>query len=288
MQSFMVMMVPLKIALQLRNNYQQPGRLYFLFRRSKFFDFSAYYIVVSTRANSSKNFPVSTSLRRYMDPQNIRRYRFNTLMFISIAMKYHLLLKFVSLVVLTILITNVIATSILSGFDQVAMKYASAQQGQVRCTNGSLVPSPTECPSTDVCPSPSGPNTVAYCSLREPAKSSPTESNIQEKQEVAIATDKESYHPGEPVKIIIQNVGNQPLRVSGLNYNLTIINLANNQSYPLVHGKTSILAVDSGASANAIWDQLDDKGKQVSAGNYTVLAILDSLPVNTTFTISRQ
>jgi hypothetical protein len=209
-------------------------------------------------------------------------------MFISIALKYHLLLKFVSLVVLTILITNVIATSMLSGFDQLAMKYAFAQQGQVRCTNGSLVPSPTECPSTDVCPSPSGPNTVAYCSLREPEKSSPTESNIQEKQEVAIATDKESYHPGEPVKIIIQNVGNQPLRVSGLNYNLTIINLANNQSYPLVHGKTSILAVDSGASANAIWDQLDDKGKQVSAGNYTILAILGSLRVNTTFAISQK
>jgi hypothetical protein len=208
-------------------------------------------------------------------------------MFISIAIKYHLLLKFVSLVVLTILITNVIATSILSGFDQVAMKYASAQQGQVRCTNGSLVASPTECPSTDVCPSPSGPNTVAYCGLREPAKSSPTESNIQEKK-VAIFTDKESYHPGEPVKIIIQNVGNQPLRVSGLNYNLTIINLANNQSYPLVHGKTSILAVDSGASANAIWNQLDDKEKQVSAGNYTVLAILDSLRVNSTFAISQK
>jgi hypothetical protein len=221
-------------------------------------------------------------------PQNIRRDRFNTLMFISIALKYHLLLKFVSLVVLTILITNVIATSMLNGFDQVAVKYAFAQQGQVRCTNGSLVPSPTECPSTDICPSPSGPNTVAYCSLREPTKSSPTESNIEEQQEVAISTDKESYHPGEPVKIIIQNVGNQPLRVSGLNYNLTIINLANNQSYPLVHGKSSILAVDSGASANAIWNQLDDKGKQVSQGNYTVLAILDSLRENTTFAISQQ
>src|SRR6476619_6869596 len=192
-------------------------------------------------------------------------------MFISIAMKYHLLLKFVSLVVLTILITNIIATSMLSmlsGFDQVAMKYASAQQGQVRCTNGSLVPSPTECPSTDVCPSPSGPNTVAYCSPREPTKPSPMKSDVEEQAEVAISTDKESYHPGEPVKIIIQNVGNQPLRVSGLHYNLTIINLDNNQSYPLVHGKTSILAVDSGASANAIWNQLDDKGKQVSAGNY--------------------
>ena len=101
-------------------------------------------------------------------------------------------------------------------------------------------------------------------------------------------TDKESYHPGEPVKIIIQNVGNQPLRVSGLNYNLTIINLADNRSFPLVHGKTSILAVDSGASANAIWDRLDDKGKQVSAGNYTVLAILDSLRVNTSFAISQK
>ena len=187
-----------------------------------------------------------------------------------------------------ILITNLIATSIFSGFDQETIWYAFAQQGQVRCTNGSLVPSPTECPSTDVCPSPSGPNTVAYCSLREPTKSSPKESNVDKQAEVAISTDKESYHPGEPVKIIMQNVGDQPFRVSGLNYNLTIVNLATNQSYPLVHGKSAILAVDSGGSANAIWNQLDDKGKQVSAGNYNVIAILDTLRLNTTFAISQQ
>ena len=209
-------------------------------------------------------------------------------MFIFIALEHNLLLKFICLIVLSILIANVIASSISSGLVQEPMKYAIAQQGQVQCTNGSLVPSPTECPSTDVCPSPSGSNTVAYCSLREPTISSPTESNIEEQQEVAISTDKESYHPGEPVKIIIQNVGTQPLRVSGLNYNLTIVNLDNNQSYPLVHGKSSILAVDSGASANAIWNQLDDKGKQVSPGNYTVLAILDSIRVNATFAISQQ
>lgn len=210
-------------------------------------------------------------------------------MFIFVGLKYYLLLKFASLIVLPILITNLIAISIFSGLDQGPMMYAFAQQGQIRCTNGSLVPSPTECPSTDVCPSPSGPNTVAYCSLREPTKpSSPTESNIEEQQGVAISTDKESYHPGEPVKVTIQNAGNQPLSVSGLDYNLTIVNLVTNQSYPLVHGKSSVLAVDSGASTNFIWNQLDDKGKQVSAGNYTVLAILDSLRVNTTFAISQQ
>ena len=100
----------------------------------------------------------STSLNYFNSGLNLfeilRRNGFNTLMFISIALKYHLLLKFISLVVLTILITNVIATSMLSGFEQVAMKYASAQQGQVTWTNGSLVSSPTECPSTHVCRSP--------------------------------------------------------------------------------------------------------------------------------------
>jgi hypothetical protein len=210
-------------------------------------------------------------------------------MFISIDLKYHLLFNLLGLIGLPILIINLIAMSASnSGVVDGTLMYAFAQQGQVRCTNGSLVPSPTECPSTDVCPSPSGPNTVAYCSLREPTKPSPMKSDVEEQAEVAISTDKESYHPGEPVKIIIQNVGNQPLRVSGLQYNLTIINLDNNQSYPLAHGKTSILAVDSGASANATWNQLDDKGKQVSAGNYTVLAILDSLRVNATFAITQQ
>jgi len=58
----MVMMVPLKIALQLRNNYQQLGRLYFLFRRSKFFDFSAYN---STLYSAREQ--ILQSPRRYMD-----------------------------------------------------------------------------------------------------------------------------------------------------------------------------------------------------------------------------
>ncbi len=206
-------------------------------------------------------------------------------MFIFIGLRYYPLVKFVSLIVLQILVA-IPATTILSGTGQSVVMYAFAQQGQVRCTNGSLVPSPTECPSSDVCPSPSGPNTVAYCSLREPPKSSSTKGITEEKQAVAVSTDKESYRPGEPVKVIIQNAGNQPLRVSGLNYNLTIVNLATNQSYPLVHGTSSILAVDSGASANFLWNQLDDKGKQVNSGNYTVLAILGSLSVNTTFAIS--
>ena len=56
-------------------------------------------------------------------------------------------------------------------FSQGLTKYAFAQegQGQVRCTNGQLVRSPTECPATDLCPPPPGPTTVAYCSPREPS-----------------------------------------------------------------------------------------------------------------------
>ena len=265
----------------------------FLFHRNKLFDFYrtiqrdvadfrllCYNVVFSC----FKEFPVGDLIC----VNALRLAWLSAFKFIFIAVKYHRLLKFISLILLPILITNLIATSIFSGFDQETIRYAFAQQGQVPCTNGSLVPSPTECPSTDVCPSPSGPNTVAYCSLREPTKSSPTETNVDEQAEIAISTDKESYHPGEPVKIIMQNVGDQPFRVSGLNYNLTIVNLATNQSYPLVHGKSAILAVDSGGSANAIWNQLDDKGKQVSAGNYNVLAILDTLRLNTTFAISQQ
>ena len=128
-----------------------------------------------------------------------------------------------------------------------------------------------------------------YGSLREPTKpSSPTESDVEQQQEIAIFMDKESYERGEPVKITLQNIENEPLRVSGLNYNLTIMNLATNQTYPLVHGKSSMLALDSGASANFIWNHFHDKGKLVSPGNYSVLAILDSLRENTTFAISQQ
>ena len=222
-----------------------------MFRRSKFFDFLTFLRHCSgTQANSSKNFPsvdIWTLKHTTIPVQHPHVYIY--------CYEISSIAQFVSLVVLTILITNIIATSMLSmlsGFESSGHEVCLCPARTSKMLRMAVWFPSTECPSTDVCPSPSGPNTVAYCSLREPG-CLPTESNIQEKQEVAIATDKESYQedPGEPVKIIIQNVGNQPLRVSGLNYNLTIINLANNQSFPLVHGKTSILAVDSGASANA-------------------------------------
>ena len=39
-----------------------------------------------------------------------------------------------------------------------------AQQSDIRCTNGKVVKLYTECPSSDNCPFPSGPNTVVICS----------------------------------------------------------------------------------------------------------------------------
>src|SRR6266545_8066240 len=70
-------------------------------------------------------------------------------------------------------------------------------QGQVRCINGQLVNSPTECPSTDICPSPSGPNTVVSCSPREPTKPSTSQTKRNESEAVIISTSKPAYKFGE-------------------------------------------------------------------------------------------
>ena len=173
--------------------------------------------------------------------------------------------------------------------NQFNTKYAFAQQGKIRCTSGNLVSSPGQCPSSDVCPSvPSG-NEIAQCTSRESSKPNEGQQpSTNSPPSMSVKTDKQIYDRGEPVKVIIQNTGDQPFRVTGLNFSLTIINLATNQSYPLIHRPASILAVDAGTSRTYPWNQLDSQGTQAKDGNYTAFVELGPFQGNATFSLGKK
>lgn len=166
-----------------------------------------------------------------------------------------------------------------------------AQGGQIRCTGGNLVSSPAGCPSTDECPSPPSGNEIAQCTLRDTSEIETDEDESDSDSEetelkMAVTTDKENYEPGETVKVILRNNGDEPIRVSGLNFSLSILNPTTNENHTIVEREASILAVDAGTSRTYEWDQKDDSGDQVEAGNYTALAVLGPFRGNGTFSIS--
>jgi hypothetical protein len=162
---------------------------------------------------------------------------------------------------------------------------STSPEGQVRCTNGNLVRSPTECPSTDVCPPPSGANTVAYCSHRESSSKNKQEIfSSKKKHFISVSTDEDDYKKGEKVRIIIKNTGSDPLVFSKTNTHIKIKNLKTEEIFPLkIHG---MFVLDSGASKTLKWDQHDSNGDQVSAGIYRASLSSGSLDDRTTFHIS--
>jgi hypothetical protein len=168
----------------------------------------------------------------------------------------------------------------------------SAQEGKIRCTNGNLVRSSGECPSTDICPPPPSGDVgaVAQCSARESPSNTgkASSSNSNSNASFAVRTDKKTYHLGEEIKIIIENNGSQPFRTSGLNFALLVVNPATNVKYQIINTTEPILvaAADAGASRTFPWNQSDARGNQVNPGNYTASAILGPLRANSSFSIS--
>jgi hypothetical protein len=185
----------------------------------------------------------------------------------------------------------ILFAGIIYGFEiinQFSTNYAFAQQGKIRCTSGNLVSSPGQCPSSDICPSvPSG-SEIAQCTSRESKPNEGQQSSTNSPPSMSVKTDKQSYDKGETVKVVIQNTGDQPFRVSDLNFNLTIINLATNQSYPLIHRPASILAVDAGTSRTYPWSQLDSQGKQARDGNYMAFVEIGPFHGNATFSLGKK
>jgi hypothetical protein len=204
----------------------------------------------------------------------------------------------VTLLTTAILVSTLLTLTLTANFNlgHVASnnQFAFAQEGKIRCTSGNLVSSPSGCPASDECPSAPSGTEVAQCTLRDKSETENEEEseeesdvNSQDIESIMSAeTDKKNYESGDTVKITLRNNGNEPIRISGLNFSLTILNPTTNENYTVVERPASMLAVDAGTSRTYEWDQKDDIGDQVEPGNYTALAILGPFRGNTTFTIS--
>lgn len=186
-----------------------------------------------------------------------------------------------------VLITS--SLSVFQGFDSV-IRYAAAQ-GQVRCTGGNLVSSPSQCPSSDQCPPPSGPGSVVQCSQKEasdPNRAQQESESItpttNESNSVFIFTDKQTYEKGQIVKITVQNNSTEPFRIDNPKA-VVIKNLEFGEKYsPSSLSKSKILP--PGSSMEFEWNQQDRDDKQVSSGNYSSSVSVRSLIANTSFVIS--
>jgi hypothetical protein len=188
---------------------------------------------------------------------------------------------------LLVLITSSVIT--FQGFDPV-IRYAVAQ-GQVRCTGGNLVSSPSQCPSSDQCPPPSGPGSVVQCSRKEGSEANRAQQESEsitptsnESTSVFIFTDKQNYEKGQIVKITVQNNSTEPFRIDNPQA-VVIKNLQFGEKYsPSTLSKSKILP--PGSSMEFEWNQHDRDDKQVSSGNYSSSVSVRSLRANTSFAIS--
>ena len=188
---------------------------------------------------------------------------------------------------LLVLITSSVIT--FQAFDP-AVRYAVAQ-GQVRCTGGNLVSSPSQCPSSDQCPPPSGPGSVVQCSRKEGSEANRAQQESEsitptsnESNSVFIFTDKQTYQKGQIVRITVQNNSTEPFRIDNPQA-VVIKNLQLGEKYlPSTLSKSKILP--PGSSMEFEWNQHDRDDKQVSSGNYSSSVSVRSLRANTSFAIS--
>lgn len=189
---------------------------------------------------------------------------------------------------LLVLITY--SVSIFQGFDPV-IRYAVAQ-GQVRCTGGNLVSSPSQCPSSDQCPPPpSGLGSVVQCSRKEASEANRAQQESEsitpttnESNSVFIFTDKQTYEKGQIVKITVQNNSTEPFIIDNPKA-VVIKNLQFGEKYSSSSlSKSKILP--PGSSMEFEWNQHDRDDKQVSSGNYSSSVSVRSLKANTSFVIS--
>jgi hypothetical protein len=161
-------------------------------------------------------------------------------------------------------------------------------QGLVLCTAGNLVTSPSECPSTDICPPPNDNNSIVHCSLGNRLKTSSISERIygNEYEAVNITTERKTYNIGDIVNIIVNNTGTQPLSFSNSTTQIIVKSLNTNQNHSVSSTGPVRFTLDPGASKNFTWDQKDEEGQQINPGNYSASVSLGSLNANTTFSTS--
>lgn len=83
-----------------------------------------------------------------------------------------------------------------------------------------------------------------------------------------IATDKQTYNPGEIVSISIKNLGSGQLTFPNSALGLKIKNLATNELYPILSSQV-ITILGPGDSKSLQWDQIGIDGNQAPSGNYS-------------------
>ena len=85
---------------------------------------------------------------------------------------------------------------------------------------------------------------------------------------INIATDKQTYNPGEIVSISIKNLGSEELTFPNSALGLKIKNLASNELYPILSSQV-ITILGPGDSKSLQWDQIGIDGNQAPSGNYS-------------------
>jgi hypothetical protein len=178
-------------------------------------------------------------------------------------------------------------------------KEQSKQQEKIRCSNGSIVDTPSECPLSDMCPStPQLGNGTPECNSNSITTNESTNTvgnsgetllnevgNQGQFQAIDITTDKSTYVPGEAVNITIRNTGTAPLTFPNAALGLRIENSKTHEEYPLLSAQV-ITTLDSGGKKSVNWDQIDSSGKNVRPGNYSATTSTGLLNANVTFAIS--
>jgi flagellar hook assembly protein FlgD len=92
-----------------------------------------------------------------------------------------------------------------------------------------------------------------------------------------ITTDEARYRIGEPVTITVRNIGDETLTFPNSAVGLKIQNTNTGQIYNIAAAQVTT-ELEPGASKAMTWNQNDDNGNNVPAGDYTatVQTILSS------------
>ncbi|HJU33894.1 MAG TPA: hypothetical protein VJ695_02105 [Nitrososphaera sp.] len=117
-------------------------------------------------------------------------------------------------------------------------------------------------------------------------------SNIQGSSSVSssvllITTNGARYRIGEPVTLTVKNIGDETLTFPDSALGLRFQNLNTGQTYGVATAKV-ITELELGASKILTWNQQDDNGNNVPAGDYSATVQTVSPPSSSSQSVSAQ
>jgi archaellum component FlaG (FlaF/FlaG flagellin family) len=102
---------------------------------------------------------------------------------------------------------------------------------------------------------------------------------------LVITTNEARYRIGEPVTITVKNIGDETLTFPNSAVDLKIQNMNTGQMYSVVAAQATT-ELQPGASKMLTWNQEDDNGNNVPAGDYN--AIVQSILSSSSQSVSAQ